>query len=190
MQEVKNAYGNDWHKEFFGKVTTSPNGRELDSYWSEWSSMHPEVFDADMNPNDQVLAILDVYDEMKKLSEQYQRFNTTEDIRAMAIEIYNKFWNVPTVTTIADKYEAKIKKLKFEHRQAMDELKKSNQSQKLADSMHYGKDAARVKAKSQEQLKAQKEQYKAAIKKVREDKNRRFEEYRQYKNEQIAKHQG
>lgn len=184
IQEVKSWYGDDWRRDFLGKIMLTKEGRSLDSYWSEWSSMHPDVFDPNLNPNDQVTAILDIYDEMKELSTEYVKYNDNESVRALAIEIYNKFWNVPTVTTLTDKHKAEINKLKADHKQAIKELKDSNtselakmkQDQKLADDIYYGK-----------KISKEKEFYQNAIKKVRADKDRRFNQYKEYKKDQQAK---
>lgn len=164
-QEAKNAYGKDWHKEYFGSVVIANDGRSLDSYWHEWAEQYPWVFDENVNPNDMATELLSVYDSVKDAMNVVQYFNSYEDKTALAYEIYNKFWNVPTITTLADKYQAEAKKLKFEHRQAMEELR----------------------ASKQEAIKQVREQKKEVVKAVREDRDRRIAELKEHIKEKDAK---
>lgn len=163
-KELKYFYGNDWHSAFFGKVITANDGRSLDSYWSEWASMYPDVFDESTTPNDQPTALLDIYDSLKESSEILQYFNDSESIMAMAEEIYSKFWNVPTLETVADKYTDEIKKLRFEHRKAMDNLRDSRDEavQKVRNSKNE------------------------IIKSIKEDSKHRLAQYKMYRDWQEA----
>lgn len=164
-QEAKNAYGKDWYKEYFGSVVIANDGRSLDSYWQEWASQYPWVFDANTNPNDMATELLNVYDEVKDSMNVIQYFNSHEDKTALAYEIYNKFWNVPTIATLADKYQAQAKKLKFEHRQAIEELRAS-------------------KKEAIEQVRASKRD---VVKAVREDRDRKIADLKERIKEKESK---
>ena len=50
--EAEYAYGKNWNRSFFGRVTIANDGIPLDSVWSEWASMYPDVFDADISDAD------------------------------------------------------------------------------------------------------------------------------------------
>lgn len=134
-QELKNFYGDDWRNYYLGKVTIVNDGRTLDSYWSEWAEMYPEVFDADANVVDQATAILDIYDMLKNHAVMMESLNTSENVIQAAQELYDKFWQVPAEYTTADKHADEIKRLKFEHRKAMDELRadRNNRLKELRD---------------------------------------------------------
>ena len=151
IQEAKHLYGEKYRNAFMGKVILAKNGISLDSQWQEWSTMYPDVFDSDMNPGDQVTALLDIYDSVRESSEVYEKYNEEDMARWLATEIYNQYWNVSTVRTTADKYDKQIKKLNFEHRQAMkairDEYKQRLEAQKTADAVHYGKVINRLREK-------------------------------------------
>lgn len=164
-QEAKNAYGKDWYKEYFGSVVIANDGRSLDSYWQEWASQYPWVFDVNTNPNDMATELLRVYDEVKDSMNVIQYFNSHEDKTALAYEIYNKFWNVPTITTLADKYQAQAKRLKFEHRQAIEELRAS-------------------KKEAIEQVRASKRD---VVKAVREDRDRKIADLKAHIKEKESK---
>lgn len=154
-QEARYAFGDTWRRDLFGRIFTSKEGRSLDSYWSEWSATDPWIFDPETNPNSQITELARIYDEARDAAETVQTFNSYQDRMEVAQEIYNKYWQVSTINTVADKYQKEINKLKFEHRQAMDSLK-----------------ASREKAKAE--LKKKDE----VIKRIREEKNHKLAEYK------------
>ena len=143
IQEAKNAYGDQYRNAFMGRVMLTKDGTKLDQKWQEWSTMYPDIFDANIAPAEQITALSDIYNALREGAEMYQTYNDEESIRSFAVEIYNQYWNVSTIQTTADKYDKQIKRLNYEHRNAMSELredyKKRVQDQKLADSIHYGK---------------------------------------------------
>lgn len=162
-QEARNAFGDTWRRDLFGRIFTSKDGRSLDSYWAEWSADEPWIFDPETNPNDQITRLSEIYDEARDAAEVVQKFNSFEDRMALAQEIYNKYWQVSTLNTVADKYQKEINKLKFEHRQAMDSLK-----------------ASREKAKAELEKKDE------VIKRIREEQNHRLAEYKLTRDRQEA----
>lgn len=149
IAEAKNWYGERYRDAFMGKVILVKDGISLDSQWQEWSTMYPDIFDADMNSADMPGALLDIYDDVKEMSETLQYYNDYESIKAMAVEIYEKFWNVDTVNTMADKHKAEVLKLKADHRQAMTELKAKADEQTLADKMYYNKLLKKLRDKNE-----------------------------------------
>lgn len=149
IAEAKNWYGERYRDAFMGKVILVKDGISLDSQWQEWATMYPDIFDADMNSVDMPGALLDIYDDVKEMSETLQYYNDYESIKAMAVEIYEKFWNVDTVNTMADKHKAEVLKLKADHRQAMTELKAKADEQTLADKMYYNKLLKKLRDKNE-----------------------------------------
>ena len=123
-QYVKDMLGVDYHKAFFGKIKVTENGIPLNSKWEEWARKYPNEF-AETNDKDQVLALLDIYETAKELKEVVEEYDKVEQARWLANEIYNQYWNVSTIRTTADKYDKQIKRLKYEHRNTMKELRDS-----------------------------------------------------------------
>ena len=178
-QEAEHYFGTTAHKAFWGRLNITDSGRSLDSYWSEWSSMYPEIFDENVNPNDQVTELSQIYDSLKDASVTIQRFNTYSDIMAMADEVYDAFWKVRTETTIADKHAAEVKKLNFEHRQAMKEIK---EQQSLLDDMYYGRKMSEYKnrdVKKDKEIERLKNKYGKQIQNLRERSETNEKELRQ-----------
>ena len=172
IQNAKYRLGNRWRNSFFNKVTISDNGISLDSQWQEWSSMYPNIFDAELSDADQLVELLDIYDSVRQASETVVEYDKEERTRWLAREIYNQYWNVSTIRTTADKYDKQIKRLNFEHRKAMQEFRDDydaklkeqhridkQKAQELVKDIRERKDReiAEVKQKSKERMNAYKE---------------------------------
>jgi len=170
-QYVKSMLGVDAHKAFFGKIKVSDKGIPLNSKWEEWAGKYPNEF-AETNDKDQVLALLDIYETAKELKEVVEEYDVVERTRWLANEIYNQYWNVSTIRTTADKYDQQIKRLNYEHRNAMKELRDSYnerlEKQKKADRAERSrifkklredhiKELKEIKAKSKERMDKYKE---------------------------------
>ena len=139
---AKALFGNKWHQAFFGKTNITDNAvMSLDEQWKKWSEAYPEVFDASISDADQLVALYDIYDDVRDASEVVIEYDREEQTRWLAKEIYNQYWRVSTITTTADRYDKQIKRLNFEHRNAMkefrDDYKERLEKQKLADTIHY-----------------------------------------------------
>lgn len=184
--EAKYAYGKDWYKMYFGRVLVTNDGIPLDSMWQEWSQTYPDVFDADMTDADMATAILDAYDAVKASSELVEAYDRAEMEREIAVEIYNQFWNVSPVRTLADKYERELANVKHEKNKAFYE-KKLALAQKYDTAVKQLKYEHRVEMKDMkakynqrktEAVYQTKERYQKTIKELR---TKRAEEIRQIK---------
>ena len=182
--EAKYAYGKDWYKMYFGRVLVTNDGIPLDSMWQEWSQMYPDVFDADMTDADMATAVLDAYDAVKASSEIVEAYDRAEMEREIAVEIYNQFWNVSPVRTLADKYERELANVKHEKNKALYE-KKLALAQKYDTAVKQLKYEHRVEMKDMkakynqrktEAVYQTKERYQKTIKELR---TKRAEEIRQ-----------
>lgn len=170
IQEAKSAYGEKYRNAFMGRIMLVKEGTSLDQQWQEWAEMYPEIFDASITGADQIIALSDIYDSLREGAEMYQTFNDTESIRAFATEIYNQYWNVSTIRTTADKYEKQIKRINYEHRKAMGELRedyKKRVEEQKKDAIHYGKVINRLK-----------KQRERSVKKARQLGKKRMDEYK------------
>jgi len=150
--EAKYAYGKDWYKMYFGRVLVTNDGIPLDSMWQEWAQMYPDVFDADMSDADMATEVLNAYDAVKASSEIVEAYDRAEMEREIAVEIYNQFWNVSPVRTLADKYEREIANLKHEKNKALYE-------KKLAAAQKYDRAIKQLKYEHRVEMKDMKAQY-------------------------------
>lgn len=150
IQEAKSAYGEKYRNAFMGRVMLTKNGISLDQKWQELAEMYPEIFDASVTGGDQIIALSEIYDALHEGAEVYQKYNDTESIRAFATEIYNQYWNVSTIQTTADKYDKQIKRINYEHRKAMSELRENYKNRRTADAEHYRKIISNVRQQRDE----------------------------------------
>lgn len=171
--EAEYAYGKNWNRNYFGRVTVANDGIPLESAWSEWASMYPDVFDADISDADMVTALLDIYDSTRTASEVVETYDKSEAARAIAFEIYNQFWNVSPVRTLADKHDKEVKRLKFEHRQEMKELRERKDAEVFETKWHYSKLIHEVREARDEKIAQLKKESREYTKQYREKVERR-----------------
>ena len=173
--EAKYTYGKDWYKAYFGRVLVSNDGIPIESAWQEWAEIYPDVFDADISDADMAIEVLNAYDTVKASSEIAEVFDKTEMEREIAIEIYNQFWNIAPVRTLADKYEREIANLKHEKSREIYE-KRLAAARKYDDAMKKLRQEHRAEMQSlkaeytqkkNDAVKQTKERYEKIIKELR-----------------------
>ncbi len=148
--EVASQYGsyNDYRKSVLGSVTISDsNAIPLDQRWSELSTMYPDVFNADVVSGDQPAALVEAIDTLRSmdLSPVYERDMLEQEIRG---EIYDSYWRVSTLKTVADVKQDQIRKLKGKHYAVMSKLRAEHKTT-----------VSKLRSEYQEGLKAVKKEY-------------------------------
>ena len=167
VQEAKYTFGNRWRNVFFNKIKFVEYGTSLDSQWQEWAAIYPDVFDKDVTDANMLVKLYDILDSVREGSEMIVEYDTEEETRQLAREIYNQYWNVSPIRTTADKYDKQIKRLNFEHRKAMKEFRDSYDE------------------KLKNQHKVDKEKAQELIKKIRERKDKEIAEVKQRSKERM-----
>ncbi len=150
--EAEYAFGKGWNRNYFGRVTIANDGTPLDVAWQEWANMYPDVFEAYIADVDMPTALLDVYDSVRATSELVEAYDNSESARAIAFEIYNQFWNVSPVRTLADKHEREVRRLKYEHRMEMKELREKKDAEVFETRFHYSKLIHKVREARDEKI--------------------------------------
>ena len=127
--EVDKLYGYEhFRKTLFGAgIYISKNGMELDSLWHEASdkSMFPGTFAEDTVEGDQPSELLRIIDAMREAddSDAMQYAYNREFIRQDLIRsIYDSYWRVDNLYTVADKKQKQIEAIRKEHRQRMERI--------------------------------------------------------------------
>lgn len=132
-QQIQNArykLGNRWRNSFFNKVKITDNAISLDRQWQSWANDYPDLFDAEISDADMLVELYDIYDSVREGSELVVEYDTEEQTRWLAREIYNQYWNVSPIRTTAEKYTKQIKLLNYKHRESMNQLR-SNYEDRL-----------------------------------------------------------
>ena len=178
-QEARYLFGDHYNRSFMGRVIIAEDGIRLDSKWKEWAEKYPDQFDSDVNPNDQIGVLYDIINTLQEASETVVEYDAEERKRWLTYEIFNTFWNLPTVETVADKYDKRIKQIRTEHREAMTKLRNEYKDrlgkQRIVDDIHYGRKISELKKSSEESLagqkKADRERFKQIYANIRERKD-------------------
>jgi len=175
--EAAHIYGKNWNRNFMGKITLANDGVPLESLWQEWSSMYPELFDAEATENDMVQQLFEAVETARRASEIYAEYDFEEEMRSIAIEIYANYWSVSRLQTTADKYSEKIKQIRAEHRKAMSELRKTTsdevKKQRMADDIHFGKLMQKLREQKENEVARARELGKARLTSYKENAERK-----------------
>ena len=169
-KEAEYHFGKNWNRHFMGKVIIANDAINIDAKWQEWANSYPDIFDADTNSGDMIGELYDIIDSLKEASETIDEYGTEEQKRWLAKEIYNQYWNVSPIRTTADKYDKQIKRLNFEHRRAMSELRDD------------------YNTRLKEQHKVDKEKQKKLVKEIRERKDREIALAKEHGREMMSKY--
>lgn len=180
--EVEKLYGSyeAFRKAAFGTVTfVKEGGISLDTMWNEWATLFPGTFDSEITASDQPQALMDAIDALRNsdttvMEYAYNRESIAQDL---AVAIYDSFWRVDALKTVADRDQrkindltarreelkgtirdknAQINKLRAEHRAEMDKLK--NERNEIV---------AALKQKRQDDMKKLRTDYKKKLEETR-----------------------
>ena len=137
-KEVAYQYGsyNEFRKRAMGSVILTDNATmSLDSQWHEWAGEYPNLFDPDITSTDMPAALMDVFDSLRNMTETDYGYDRELFSQELLSQVYDSYWRVSTLRTVADKAQKQINKLKFEHAGRMATLKKyhTEQTAKLKD---------------------------------------------------------
>lgn len=142
-KEAVNIFDKNWNRYFFNRVNITDKGIGIESQWQEWSSLYPDIFKADINDGDMIGELYDIISTLQDASETIIEYDAAEQRMWLADEIYDRFAYVFPLVTTADKYNEKIKRLRYEYRNALRDLRNDYNerlaNQKIADDIHYGK---------------------------------------------------
>jgi hypothetical protein len=158
--EAKAKFGGNWNQKFFGKIILADNANmELDEQWKVWAEENPDIFDANVKDGNQVTELYDIINTLKEQSEVVEEYNKEEFVQYIATEILGSTWNLKPIVTTADKYTAKIKEIRSEHKQAMKDVRDAYNARveeaRLAERMFYGKKMSEMRKEYDAKLEKQ-----------------------------------
>lgn len=151
LGEVKSWYGNmASYRKAVKNMAISKSSQSLDQLWQELSSHYPDIFPPDTSASDMPLMFADALERLEGVESTEFAMDWRMKDQAMLEAVYDSYWRVSGLETVADKYAKKINEIRGKHYEKMTELRK-DRDQKLKD------------------LKADKQQ---AVKSVRENRDR------------------
>lgn len=127
MAEAAYRYGsyNDFRKAMMGSVIISKDGVPLDIQWQEWSSTYPDIFDANITASDMPGALADAIYSLRNsdLSRAEYAYHADMIEQDLLQQVYDGYWRVSTLYTVADVKQRQITALKGKHAQQMSDLR-------------------------------------------------------------------
>ena len=128
--EAAHIYGTfqEYRKRTMGSLTIvskdNPKGAtSLDSQWQELATMYPDYFDADITPNDMPRKLLEIVDSLRNTNSNEYEFSDDMVDQDLLNQVYDGYWDVSTLHTVADSKQKEITKLKIQHRKKMTEVR-------------------------------------------------------------------
>lgn len=173
---------NEFRKEAMGSVIVADQDAiPLDSQWQEWSSLYPNIFDPETTSTDMPAALLNAVDRLRSMREAdtygYDKELFGQDLLR---QVYDSYWNVSTLYTVADKAQKDINRLKLEHSKRMSDLRQFHKEKTAQLKAEHREALQKVKREQQERLDRKLQQTKEQYQQSREKnaENRRKAEMR------------
>ena len=136
-----------FRKDNLGRLRISEKGIELDALWGEISQQWPEFFPQDTQEAQQVYLIADALDAVQPTYENPYGYDMDEAAYDLALEMYDRYFDVAEIHTFADKKRREIQLLKAEYRQKLQEKHKE-------DKAAFDKSLKEVKAEYKNRMKS------------------------------------
>ena len=162
-----------------GKVTFTTKGDPIDKAWKELAGKYPSIFDSEQNSADMPVRLVEIVEALKSeawnASDELQyEFEQNRELveQKLLAAVYEGYWNIPALKTVADRNQAKIDKLITEHKQEMSDLRAARDRKIGELTAEYrkeradlrreyrereGRKVAEIKTKYQESLEKRKE---------------------------------
>ena len=130
-KEVAYRYGsyNEYRKKNMGRVIFTNDGVNLDSVWQELAELFPGHFDTEISEGDQPLVLMEKIDGLQNAYEVDDHHYYSDEMIAQDLltKIYDGYWDVSALHTVADAKQKEINLLKAKHKERMDELRQSHE---------------------------------------------------------------
>ena len=171
-QEVAHLYGSfsDFRKKAMGSVIlTDKDAVALDTKWQEWASLWPNIFDPETGSNDMPAAMMEAFDNLRSMIEVdaygYDAELFTQDLLS---QVYDSYWKVSTLRTVADAKQKEINRLKYEHTKRMKNLREFHREK-----------TAQLKTEHRESLQKVRQEARERTEKKLQDQSKRYRESRE-----------
>lgn len=131
--EAAYQYGSfdNFRKRAMGSIIIAKdNSLSLDSFWHEMSTLYPDVFDEETTSTDMPGALMDIVDRLRNTDTSALEYFHNKDLIAQDLlrQVYDSYWRVSTLRTVADVKQKEINALKSKHMQRMEDMKENFKS--------------------------------------------------------------
>ena len=161
-KEVAYQFGSyaDYRKSMMGSVIiTDKDSISLDSQWHEWAGMYPNIFDPETTVNDMPGALLDAIDSLRNMTDG-DSYGYDGELFAQDLlrQVYDSYWNVSTLYTVADKMQKEINRLKYDHIKRMAALRKFHREKTIQLKQDHREAVQRIRQEYRERMDRQRQE--------------------------------
>lgn len=133
LGEVKSQYGNmASYRKAVKNMASSKSTQSLDQLWQELSSHYPDIFPPDTSASNMPLMFADALERLEGMESTEFAMDWRMKDQAMLEAVYDSYWRVSGLETVADKYAKKINEIRGKHYEKMTELRR-DRDQKLKE---------------------------------------------------------
>ena len=156
----------NYRKALFGSVKITENGMPLDEAWHELSGLYPGVFPEDTKSGDMPRVLVDIVARLRSSDGTYIGYDEIMARQSLIRDVYDSYWNVSTLYTVADVKQKEINALKSRHAQRMSDLRTKHREK--VEQLHLEQKAAVESVRAAERQRSQ-ERTRKALDKHREN---------------------
>ena len=114
----------DFQRYTLGRIIIAKDGLSMDSWWGEMSEKYPNIFDSDISSSDMPTALIGILDNLSNsLYEEAYNYQSEMTKHDVLTEIYDGYWDVSTLHTVADQNQKKINELKAKHKEKLSKVR-------------------------------------------------------------------
>ena len=128
--ETAHMFGSydNFRKKNMGRVIFANDAIPLDSVWQELADLFPGYFDRDVNSADQPIILMEIIDGLQNAYVEDEHHYYSDDIvrQDLMTKIYEGYWDVSALHTVADAKQKEINLLKAKHNERMEALRESH----------------------------------------------------------------
>lgn len=143
------AYGGvrEFRNAAMGKFIISKQAMPLDSAWAELSASYPNLFDPEISDADQGTELIKVFERLRgmTLENEIDHYDSELLERELIRQVYDSYWDISTMQTVADTKQEEINQLKTKHRRQMAELKAENEREIAKLKAEFKKEAEQIR---------------------------------------------
>ena len=133
LGEVNSQYGNlKAYRKAVKNMASSKAAQSLDQLWHELSTQYPDIFSPDTSASDMPIAFAETVERLEGLESTETAMDWRMKDQAMLEAVYDSYWKLSGLETVADKYSKKIFEIRGKHYEKMTELRK-DRDQKLKE---------------------------------------------------------
>lgn len=172
-QEAAYKYGsfNEFRRKAMGSIIiTDKDSISLDSKWVELSAKYPDLFDANTSDANQPIELMEAFDRLRSMDVGQMEYAYEADMieQDLMRQVYDSYWNVSTLRTVADVKQKQINALKFHHMNRMQELQESHKENTEKLKREYQEKINRLRKEYRDTVISKQEKMKATYRESRE----------------------